>query len=407
MKQEVKVSFYLKKNKMKEDGKCPVMARLTVGKSETAFSAKMTVPVSLWASGRATGKSHTATGINSRLDAYRASALTHYSELYAVRIKVTAEDVKNALLGMASGQETFISYFRKHNENFDKRVGVNRSPEAAYSYWYALGHLEKFLQKKYKLSDIPFKALDKSFIEGFDFHLRIESGYKPGTIIEIMTRLRIIINYVICEGIITCDPFAGYSPERPNPVQKYLTRGELDKLMTTPLTNPNHYLIRDLFLFSCYTGMAYSDMRKLTDEDLTVAEDGTVWIRTTRKKTGNSCEIPLMELPLQILERYRGTASKGRLLPMFSNSTMNSGVKAIAQTCGIERWEQMIFHMGRHTYASEITLSQGVPIETVSRMLGHSRITTTQIYAKITNAKIDEDMKALDGRLAGKFQFAG
>ena len=256
MKQEVKVSFYLKKNEMKEDGKCPIMARLTVGKSETTFSAKMTVPVSLWASGRAIGKSHTATDINRQLDAYRSSALSHYNELYAVRIKVTAGDVKNALLGMASGQETFISYFRKHNENFDKRVGVNRSPEAAYSYRYALRHLEKFLQKKYKLSDIPFKALDKSFIESFDFHLRVESGYKSGTIIEIMTRLRIIINYVICEGIITLDPFAGYSPERPNPVQKYLTRGELDKLMTTPLTNPNHYLVRDLFLFSCYTDIA-------------------------------------------------------------------------------------------------------------------------------------------------------
>ena len=406
MKQEVKVSFYLKKNEMKDDGKCPVMARLTVGQSETTFSAKMTVPVSLWASGRAKGKSHTATGINKQLDTYRASALSHYNELYAVRIKVTAEDVKSAMLGMAFGQETFISYFRKHNENFDKRVGVNRSPEAAHSYWYALGHLEKFLQKKYKLSDIPFKALDKSFIESFDFHLRVESGYKPGTIIEIMTRLRIIINSVICEGIITHDPFAGYSPERPIPVQKYLTREELDKLMTTPLTNPNHYLIRDLFLFSCYTGMAYSDMRKLTDDDLTVAVDGTVWIRTTRKKTGNPCEIPLMELPLQILERYRGTAFKGRLLPMFSNSTMNSRIKTIAQTCGIERWEQIIFHCARHTYASEITLSQGVPIETVSRMLGHSCITTTQIYAKITNAKIDEDMKALDDRLAEQFQFA-
>lgn len=406
MKQQVEVSFYLKKNEMKEDGKCPVMARLKIGKTETTFSAKMTVPVSLWAAGRATGKSHAAAGINAKLDAYRASALSHYKELHAVRIKVTAEDVKSALLGMAFGQETFISYFRKHNENFDKRVGVNRSAKAAYSYWYALGHLEKFLQKKYRLSDIPFKALDKSFIESFDFHLRIESGYKPGTIIEITTRLRIIINYVICEGIITHDPFAGYSPERPRAKQKYLTRAELDKLMTTPLTSPNHYLIRDLFLFSCYTGIPYSDMRKLTDEDLTLAEDGTVWIRTTRKKNDNSYEIPLMELPLQILERYRGTASKGRLLPMFSSSTMNIGVKAIAQTCGIDRWEQMVFHAGRHTYASEITLSQGVPIETVSRMLGHTRITTTQIYAKITDDKIDEDMKALDERIAGKFQFA-
>jgi hypothetical protein len=137
-----------------------------------------------------------------------------------------------------------------------------------------MGHLEKFLQKRYRLSDIPFKALDKSFIENFDFHLCIESGYAVGTIIEITTRLRIIVNYAICEGIITYDPFAGYTLERPCAKQKYLTSRELDKLMTTPLENPNHYLIRDLFLFSCYTGMAYNDMRKLTDDDLTAAEDG-------------------------------------------------------------------------------------------------------------------------------------
>lgn len=406
MKQEVEVSFYLKKNEMKEDGKCPVMARLKVGKSETTFSAKMTVPVSLWASGRATGKSHLAAAINGQLDAYRASALTHYEEQQAVKMKVTAEDIKSALLGMAFGQETFISYFRKHNENFDKRVGVNRSPEAAYSYWYALGHLEKFLQKKYKLTDIPFKALDRSFIESFDFHLRIESGYAAGTIIEIMTRLRIIINFVICEGIITHDPFAGYAPIRPTAKQKYLTRDELEKLMTTPLTTPNHYLIRDLFLFSCWTGLPYSDMRKLKDDDLTIAEDDTVWIRSNRKKNEIPFELPLMELPLQIIERYRGIALKGKLLPMFSNSTINRELKVIAETCGIERWKQMIFHMGRHTYATEITLSQGVPIETVSRMLGHTRITTTQIYAKITDDKIDEDMKALDMRIAEEFQFA-
>jgi integrase len=366
----------------------------------------MTVPAVLWSSGRATGKSHAATDINTQLDAIRASALSHYNELYGVKLNVTAEDVKSALLGMAFGQETLIAYFRRHNENFDKRVGVNRSKGAAYSYWYSLGHLEKFLEKKYKLSDISFKALDESFIESFDFYLRIEAGHKAGTIIEIMTRLRIIINFVICEGIIITDPFMGYTPERPKAIQKYLTREDLDKLMNTALDKPKHYLIRDLFLFSCYTGISYSDIRKLTGEDLKTAEDGTVWIRTTRKKTDTPCEIPLMELPLQILERYRGIASKGRLLPMYSPSVMNIELKVIAKKCGLKRWDQIVFHSGRHTYASEITLSQGVPIETVSRMLGHCRITTTQIYAKITNEKIDEDMKALEKRIAGKFHFA-
>lgn len=405
MTKEVKVSFYLKRNETKKDGKSPVMARLSIGKfSETIFSAKMTVPADLWASGRATGKSHTANEINRQLDEIRASALSYYRELSAVRENVTADEVKNLLLGMASGQETLLSYFRTHNENFDKRIGVNRKAGSEKAYWLALKHLTKFLKEKYKLSDIPFSALDRSFIDKFDLYLKIDCHHAPGTIVLYTTRLGTIIGEAITEGIITKNPFAGYEAERPQRQQKYLTRNELSKLMTTQFTKPKHYLIRDLFLFSCYTGIPYCDMCKLSDKDVSVAEDNVVWIKTFREKTGMDYEIPLLELPLQILERYRGTASDGRLLPMFPNYELNRELKNIARVCGISR--RLTWHCGRHTYATEITLSQGVPIETVSRMLGHNQISTTQIYAKITNDKIDEDMKALEKRIAGKFKFA-
>lgn len=405
MKQEVKVSFYLKRNETKKDGKSPVMVRLSIGNySQTIFSAKMTVPADLWSSGRATGKSHTAIEINQKLDEIRASALSYYRELSAVRDGVTADDVKNLLLGMASGQETLLSYFRAHNENFDKRIGVNRKKGSEKGYWITLHHITNFLKEKYKLSDIPFSALDRSFIDKFDLYLKIDRRLAPGTIVLYTTRLGTIIGDAIAEGIITKNPFVGYEPERPERPQKYLTRKELNKLITTPLATPKQYLIRDLFLFSCYTGIPYCDMCKLSDEDIFVAEDDVVWIKTFREKTGIDYEIPLLEIPLQILERYRGTTPDGRLLPMYPNGELNRELKNIARICGITR--RLTWHMGRHTYATEITLSQGVPIETVSRMLGHSQIKTTQIYAKITNDKIDEDMKALEKRIAGKFKFA-
>ena len=182
MEQKVKVSFYLKKNETKEDGKCPVMTRLVVGKSSATFSIKLTVPASLWASGRAAGKSLVAGEINRQLDGIRASALSHHRELSAVRENVTAEDVKNLLLGMACGQETVLAYFRTQNENFDKRVGVNRKAGSARAYWNALNHLTKFLKVKYRLSDIPFTALDRSSVEKYDLHLRIECGVAQSTI---------------------------------------------------------------------------------------------------------------------------------------------------------------------------------------------------------------------------------
>ena len=404
MNQEVKVSFYLKKNEMKEDGTCPVMARLTVGKSETTFSTKMNAPVAWWVSGRATGKSRTATAINKQLDEIRASALSYYQELYAVRTNVSAEMVKNLLLGMASRQETLLTYFQKFNETFEKRVGINRKRGSAQTYRYAYNKVKRFVNEKYKLSDISFTALERSFIDKYDLYLRIECKIELGTIVLLTTRLGTVINNAIADGIITADPFSGYVAQHPIRRQKYLAKKELDKLMTTPLTCPKHYLIRDMFLFSCYTGMSFSDICELTEDKLSVAADGTVWIKNKREKTGVEYEIPLMELPLQIIERYRGIASNGHLLPMYNNRETNIHLKRIAKACGIEK--RVTFHVGRHTYASEVTLSQGVPIETVSKMLGHTQITTTQIYAKITDDKIDEDMKALDECLRNKFKFA-
>ena len=402
MNEEVKVVFYLKKNEINDKGECPVMAQLTVGKySETSFSAKMLAPASSWSSGRATGKSAATAEINRRLDEYRASAISIYREQSAIHENVTAEDVKCLLLGMACSQQTLLKYFRTQNKNFDKRVGVNRAAGSAKDYWYAFYYVVKFLRDKYKLSDISFSALDRSFIDKFDFYLRIDNGLSSRTIILITTRLKSVVGEAVSEGIITAFPFADYEAEPPIWVQKYLTGEELEKLMTTPLDTPARYLIRDTFLFSCYTGISYGDLCRLTYEDIEVAENGDVWIKSSRKKTDVHYEIPLLDLPLYILEKYRDIAPDGKLLPMYSPSYINEELKCIARTCGIER--RLNFHLARHTFATEITLSQGVPLETVSQMLGHAQIKTTQIYAKVTDGKIDNDMKALDQRLNQRF----
>ena len=403
MKQtDVKVSFYLKKSEADSGGYCPVMAKLNIGRySEAAFSVKMRVPKSLWSAGRATGKSVAAREINGRLDEIRAAALNIYTELSAVHEAVTAEQVKHLLLGMASEQETLLSYFRLFMENLEKRVGVNRTRSCLNGYRNSYNHLVRFLQSQYKLSDIPFAALDRSFIEKFDLHLRTECHLAPGTIVNLTVRLKTIVGEAIADGIITVYPFVGYEPVHPQPEQKYLTAEELDRIMTTPLHSHTLYHVRDLFLFSCYTGIPYSDMCLLTNENLSLAEDGTWWIRSSRKKTGIDFEIPLMELPLHIIEKYRDMAPEGKLLPMYSNSSLNYHLKHIAEICGIGR--NLVFHAARHTYATEITLSHGVPLETVSRMLGHSRSGTTQLYAKVTDNKIDTDMRNLDKKIAERF----
>lgn len=398
----VKVSFYLKKSEADADGMCPVMAKLNIGKySEAAFSVKLRVPQAIWSSGRASGKSVKAKEINNRLDEIRAMALGVYAELSAVRDGVTAGDVKSLLLGMAGEQATLLSYFSTFIENFAKRVGVNRTESSLRSYRNAYNHVERFMREKYNLSDIPFSALTLSFIQDYDSHLRTDCRLSLGTIINLTVQLKIIVGEAVADGIITTYPFAGYEPVRPKQKRKYLTSEELQRIMITPLHKPHLYLARDMFLFSCYTGIPYSDMRLLSKEHLSLAEDGTWWIRSSRRKTGVEFEIPLLDLPLQIIEKYRDTASDGRLLPIYSNSTMNRYLKCIAQLCDIGC--PLVFHAGRHTYATEITLGHGVPLETVSKMLGHSQIETTQIYAKVTDDKINADTRILNERIAERF----
>ena len=399
---DVKVSFYLKKSEADADGNCPVMAKLNVGKySEAAFSVKIKVPQSRWSSGRASGKSVAAKEINNRLDEIRAMALNIYMEQSAVRDGVTAEEVKGILLGMASGQETLLGYFRRFIRNFEKRVGINRTVGSLRAYSNAYSHIERFLQAQYKLSDIPFSALDRSFINKYDLYLRTERNLAPGTIINLTVQLKTIVGEAIADGIITASPFMGYEPVRPKHVQKYLTAEELHRIMTTPLHRQTLYHVRDMFLFSCFTGIPYGDMRLLTKDNLCLAEDGIWWIKSARQKTKIEFEIPLLDLPLQILKKYSGTAPGDKLLPMYCNSTLNLYLKEIARICHIDR--PLVFHAGRHTYATEITLSHGVPLETVSRMLGHSQIETTQIYAKVTDEKIDADTKTLNRKISERF----
>lgn len=398
----LKVSFYLKKSEMTDGGLCPVMGRINVGRySEAAFSAKLTASPKAWILGRATGKSMASQQINRRLDEIRAAALSVYQELSAVHMRVSAEDVKCHIQGMAFGQDTLMVYFSGFIENFGKRVGVNRASKTLATYRYTYKCLTDFLKTEYRLSDISFTALDRSFIDKYDIYLRTKCKLAVSTVKFHTTRLKMIVSEAITDGVITANPFAGYEAETPQRKQKHLTSEELERLMTTPLHESRLYLVRDLFLFSCYTGIPYGDLCLLTEENLEAAEDGIVWIKSSRKKTKVDYEIPLLDIPLRIIEKYRGVAPGGKLLPMYSNSTLNVHLKRIAEICGIEH--RLVFHCGRHTYATEVTLAHGVPLETVSRMLGHNRITTTQIYAKVTDDKINTDTVNLDGRIASRF----
>ncbi len=370
------------------------------------FSGKVSVPVSLWdtKSGRAIGKSKTALSVNASLNKICVAVHSAYRDLSVKKENVSAGDVKKAFQGIASEQDTLVKYYEAHNQSFLKNVGVNRCVETYKRYGISLAHLKRFMRKKYNIGDMSFQALTPSFVADYDYYLRVELRFAPQTIVNTICQLRRIIKIAINNGLLRNDPFLGYEYITQPIVPKSLTVEELQTLIKTKLSRPNLNFIRDMFLFSSFTGIAFSDMRNLTEKNLSTAEDGIRWVHLKRKKTGAPCHIPLLEIPIQLIEKYRGLTKDGKLFPMISCSKTNIYLKRIANECSINK--RITFHMARHCYASVVTLSQGVPLETVGELLGHTDWRATRIYAQVNNEKIDEDMRHLNKRLSGKFHLA-
>jgi integrase len=410
MKTEMKVLLYLKRNEQNEDGLCPLMGKITLrGKqnSSAQFGCKIKVNPGIWnsTSQRCTGKSRIAIKTNKEIESLLLLLRQRFNELYDMGESFSALDVKNAFQGIASAQATILKIFEEHNDEFALRVGVNRSESSHYHYWNTCRKLSEFIRFKYKVSDIPVKSLDFMFIESFDSYLRVERKYKPVTILGHIKLLKSIIRIAIYRDILSTDPFAGFTPQIPEKKQLYLTEEELSKLMNTTFDTPNRNFTRDMFLFSVFTGICYCDMRNLTESNLVKDNEGRLWIEARRKKTGTPENVLLLDIPIKLIEKYKGMAPDGKLFPMLTKESLNRHLKKIAVQCGMTR--NLSFHAARHTFGSQICLSQGVPIETVSKAMGHKNISTTQRYAKVTHEKIDRDVTVLHANISNKYSLQG
>lgn len=401
MRSTFKILFYLKRNNPKPDGTVPVMGRITIDKTIAQFSLKMTVPPSLWdtKAGRLTGKSTVAVKTNLALDKIRVDINRHYQEVMQAGGFATADKVKNAYLGLGVKQNTLLKLFEQHNAEFLKKVGYTRAKGTYARYCTVCKHIREFLSFTYRREDIPLKELSLSFINDFEYYMRHERGCRTNTVWGYMIVLKHIISIARNTGLLPFNPFAGYinSPESVD--RGFLTKEELQLMIDARMKNAQYELVRDLFVFSTFTGLSYSDVKNLTKDNLKISFDGHLWIITRRQKTNTDSSIRLLEVPKRIIEKYKGYTRDNRIFPVPSNSSCNSILKKIAKQCGINK--RVTYHVSRHSFSTTITLSQGVPIETVSRMLGHTNIKTTQIYAKITKEKISQDMEILSHKLEG------
>ena len=402
-----KVLFYVKRQAEKS-GQVPVMGRITINGTMSQFSCKLSVRSSLWdaKANKAAGKSLEAQRLNEKLENIKTNIGKQYQRLCDRDSYVTAEKVRNAFLGMGDDCHLLLQTFDEYLAGFLKRVGKDRAYSSYDNYRKRRNRLASFLEYEYRVKDIPFKELKRDFIEKFVVYLSSVQGMRSGTIHSTLKKLKLMTYTAYKNGWIAVDPFAGFHVRPQYAERRYLSASELQAVMDAELPNYKTGINRDVFVFCAFTGLSHSDVAKLTHADIHTDDNGARWIIDKRQKTGTQFRVKLLPVAEMIYDRYKDLHLAGnKVFPIKRYyKTMNMSLRHVAKHAGLSFNPTM--HMARHTFATTVTLAQGVPLETVSKMLGHKHITTTQIYAQITNDKIGQDMAALSEKLDSVFRVA-
>ena len=392
--------FYANGSKEK-NGIVPIMGRVTINGTVAQFSCKRSIAKELWdAKGnRAKGKSVEARETNLALDNIKAQIIKHYQRISDREAFVTAEMVRNAYQGIGGEYETLLKAFDRENEVFKKRVGKDRKLATYRSRVVARNYVAVFIKSFYKRNDMSMLELTPDFIKEFAVYLSTEAGLRNGTIWEKCMWLKGVVMRAHFNGMIPRNPFAQFHISPNVKEREFLTEDELKAVMTHEFTDPKLSYIRDLFVFASFTALSFVDIKELTNDRI-VEVNGEKWIISKRHKTGVPYQVKLLDIPLQIIERYRPFQEDNLVFPNLNYWSICKPLKKMIRECGVNK--SISFHCSRHGFAT-LALCKGMPIESVSRVLGHTNIKTTQIYAKITTQKLDNDLTAFGNQLSKSF----
>ena len=395
-----KVLFYVNGSKEK-DGIVPIMGRVTINGTVAQFSCKQTIPKTLWdAKGnRAKGKSTEARDINLALDNIKAQIIKHYQRISDREAYVTAEMVRNAYQGIGNEYETLLGAFDKDNATFQKRVGTDRVKGTYLARVRARNHVAAFIKANYKRSDLSMLELTPDFIKEFAVFLSTDRGLQNGSIWTNCMWLKGVVMRAHFNGLIPRNPFAQFHISPNIKEREYLTEEELKTLMSHEFADAKLSYIRDIFVFASFTALSFVDIKELTTDDI-VEVNGEKWIISKRHKTKVPFQVKLLDIPLQIIKRYEEFQTDKSIFPNLNYWSICKPLKKMIKECGITK--DISFHCSRHGFAT-LALSKGMPIESVSRVLGHTNIVTTQLYAKITTQKIDHDLTMFGDKLNQSF----
>lgn len=397
------VKLFLKSGRLKEDGTATIYARIRLDRdNKMELTTNKSIAPKYWHESGKVVRHPDANQINKHLDAFKNKINSAYSELYIARQDITLEAIRAIVLGEpATPKHTLLAVAIEHDVHFKSMLGIKYSQGSYKNYKTTLKYLQEFVPAYSGKADIPLSAVNYKFCEAFFSYLTTKKDCRNNGANKQLQRLKKIVNYAIKLGYIQTNPMATYSLEFV-PVNKVaLTLAEIEKLGGLELQRQTLEQVRDVFLMQCYTGLSYADIKLLGQKHLSQAENGTYWIHMERQKTKVSFAIPLLPQALIILQKYMlEKRSDAPLLPVLSNQKMNENLKLIQELAGISK--NLTTHLARHSFATSVALSNGVPIETVSRMLGHTKLSTTQVYAKVLETKIEADMQQLSMKLIEK-----
>ncbi|RKV78991.1 MAG: site-specific integrase [Alloprevotella sp.] len=407
MKSIFRVVFYLRSNYVNKEGKTSVMLRIYLNNERLSLgSTGIAITASQWDKDkeRIKGRTTDALSTNLQLDNI-ASGLQAIFRKIEMSDELSLERIKSEFLGKKDEIDTFMQLFEKHNTDISKQVGISVSKATLQKYNVCKRHFSDFLDKQYKRNDLKLTELTYLVIREFDLYLRTVVGQNSNTATKTMKTFKTITLLGQKMGVLLHDPFMNHRFHLEPVNRGFLTDEEILLIANKEISIPRLELVRDIFIFSCFTGLAYIDVSNLTPDHIITLGDKQ-WIMTQRQKTSVETNILLLDIPKAIIDKYCDNPAypkrENKLFPILSNQKMNAYLKEIADLCGIKK--NLTFHLARHTFAT-MSLSKGVPMESVSKMLGHTNIKTTQIYARITNKKIEHDMEELAGKL-GKFNNA-
>ncbi|WP_252737024.1 site-specific integrase [Reichenbachiella agariperforans] len=400
------ILFWLQNHKISPISGCaPISARITVNGKRAELSTGKKTSIDSWNhnTGRVRGNSEEARIINRVLNNLRNKIESIHDELERSEQFISALSIKNIYLGKNNEQHSVVELFKHHNNQIEAQLGKEYSAGTLERYRTTLKHLEAFILFEYKSEDYHLRNLNYSFISQFEFFLKATRGIGHNTTVKYLRNFKKIILLAVKNDWLTKDPFMGYKLSLKEVKKEFLTDEELNSIYIKDFKIDRLDQVRDVFVFCCYTGLAYADVQKLDGGNITRGIDGEVWINVDRTKTGTSSNVPLLPIALEILNKYENhpvTKNSGKLLPVVSNQKINAYLKELQNLCNISK--NITFHMARHTFATTVTLSNGVAIETVSKMLGHTNLRTTQIYAKVVQEKVSKDMQKLKSKLTKK-----